>query len=322
MGTQRLQGTAVGRRVLLKGAIAGVGAACWVMHEEGAAGAPGSKPTGHTATDRIVTRRVGPLEVLALLDAHGPFPGRRQDHFTGADAMAWEQAERLDPAAFGPNDTWELDFRCYAIRRPSGRVTVVDTGIGPAGSPAAGWAPVPGHLPAVLAAAGINADDVDTVVLTHLHEDHYGWAVSPTGTPLFPEARHIVQHTEVAALAGNDTAMTYVVDPLRKAGLLHTINGRHQILRHPSRAAVTAIPTPGHTPGHQSVLVDSGRDQVVVTGDVLVHAVQLADPDVTYRFEHDKNTARRTRHELLAAARRRHSLLATAHLNRPFVRAT
>ncbi|MFE4048287.1 MBL fold metallo-hydrolase [Streptomyces sp. YIM B13518] len=301
------------RRGVLRGAAA-VGA--------GALAAWAGRPPAVAAPRRraVVRRRTGPYDVMALLDAHGAFPGTRQGVFPDASDADWARAERLDPAAFGPDDTWELDFRCYAVRRPGGRVTLVDTGIGPAGSPASGWAPVPGHLPSVLRLAGIERDDVDTVVLTHLHEDHFGWTVDPAGAPMFPDARHVVQRSEIAALDADDSAPSYVVEPLRRAGLLHQIDGRVTLQGRPGGASLTAVPTPGHTPGHQSVLVDGGRDGVVITGDVLVHAVQLAAPDIAYRLENDRATARRTRRALLAEARTHHHVLATAHLNQPFVR--
>jgi glyoxylase-like metal-dependent hydrolase (beta-lactamase superfamily II) len=79
------------------------------------------------------------------------------------------------------------------------------------------------------------------------------------------------------------------------------------------------VPTPGHTVGHQSVLVEGHGDQVVVTGDVLVHAVQLVDPDVGYVFEDDAAIAVASRRRLLARARHQRALLATAHLTQPFV---
>ncbi|AKH86485.1 beta-lactamase [Streptomyces sp. CNQ-509] len=262
--------------------------------------------------------RAGQFEVVALLDAHGTFPLSRTDAFPGASAGAWADARRVDPRAFGPGDSWELDFRCFAVRRPGGRVVLVDSGIGAAGSPAASWAPVPGLLPGRLAAAGIAPGDVDAVVLSHLHEDHYGWSVTPDGRPAFPRARYVVQAAELAALAPGDSAVRYAVDPLRAAGRLHVVDGGTR-LAGGRGGAVTLVPTPGHTPGHQSVVVDGGRRQIVIAGDVLVHAVQLADPAVRYFFEEDPGLAHRTRRLLLERARERGAVLATAHLNLPFV---
>jgi glyoxylase-like metal-dependent hydrolase (beta-lactamase superfamily II) len=79
------------------------------------------------------------------------------------------------------------------------------------------------------------------------------------------------------------------------------------------------LPTPGHTVGHQSVLVEGGRRDIVITGDVLVHVLQLVNPDVAYAYERDQSVARQTRQALLTDADERHALLATAHLTRPFV---
>ncbi|MCX5202899.1 MBL fold metallo-hydrolase [Streptomyces sp. NBC_00237] len=312
------------RRTVLRTAAATAFSAAALWADAAPAGAAAA--AGTAATGRIVRHRAGPFEVLALLDVHGPFPGRRTDHFTGATADDWARAKRIDPRAFGPADTWELDFRCYAVRRPGGRVTLVDTGVGPADSPAAPWAPVPGHLPQVLAEAGIRRRDVDTVVLTHLHEDHYGWSVSPAGEPMFPEARYVLQRAETEAVPETDTAHRYVLAPLRRTGQLHEVDGRTRLFR-PGKGrsgAITLLPTPGHTPGHQSVLVDGGAGgdrRIMVTGDVLVHAVQLVDPAVAYRFEKDADAARHSREQLLREARAGRALLATAHLNTTFLRA-
>jgi glyoxylase-like metal-dependent hydrolase (beta-lactamase superfamily II) len=268
-----------------------------------------------------VTRTVGQFEVVALLDAAGPFFRPAADAFSGASERDWDRARRADPAAFGPDGAWLLDFRCFAVRLPNGRYALVDTGVGPADGPAAAWAPVPGHLPERLAEAGIGHAEVELVVLTHLHEDHYGWSVSPRGVPMFHAARYVVQRAEIAALerAGDDVVLPYVVEPLRATGQLSVVDGRERLAeRHGTR--LTTEPTPGHTPGHQSVLLRGDGHQVVITGDVLVHAVQLVAPDVAYVFEADPDTAARTRRDLLARAGRLPTWLATAHLNTPFVR--
>jgi glyoxylase-like metal-dependent hydrolase (beta-lactamase superfamily II) len=266
-----------------------------------------------------LTGVAGRLEVVALLDASGPFTltSDRESAFPDATSDDWDAARRLDPGAFGPGGAWILDFRCYAIRRPGGRVTLVDTGVGPADAPASTWAPVPGRLPEALVDAGIGTSDVDTVVLTHLHADHCGWSVGLDGRPTFPGARHVLQQAEVVAAAGGTVAES-VVGPLRRAGQLDVVDGRVRIHHH-HRDSVTVVPTPGHTAGHQSVVIEGDGDDIVVTGDVLVHAVQLAAPDVAYAFEDDKGRARATRRELLAWAGHRQALLATSHLARPFL---
>lgn len=254
--------------------------------------------------------------MVALLDATGTFFEQARTAFPGAGAADWARAALLDPGAAGPDGSWLLDFRCFAIARPGGRWVLVDAGVGPADSPAAAWAPVPGRLPAVLAAAGIAPADVETVVLTHLHEDHAGWSSGAAGQPYFPAARYVVQRAEVAALDRADPVWDWTVAPLRASGQLHEVDGEHR-----PAPGITLLPTPGHTPGHQSVLVEQGagaRD-VVVTGDVLVHAVQLGNPAVPYSHERDRDTARVSREALLARARRRGALLATAHLTRAFV---
>jgi glyoxylase-like metal-dependent hydrolase (beta-lactamase superfamily II) len=290
-------------------------------------------PTLAAAADRsagrsdgrfVVSERTGRYEVMALPDASGPFTlATPEEAFPNATPEDWRRAERVDPGAFGDDGRWHLDFHCFAIRRPGGRFVLVDAGVGPRESPAAPWAPVPGRLPELLTAAGIDRADVDTVVLTHLHEDHVGWSVLPDGTPLFPAARYVVQQREVADLEaqGDEVILGYVVRPLRHTGQLHEVDGRVCLASTGGSNRIALLPTPGHTVGHQSVLVEGGRRDILVTGDALVHAVQLVNPDVAYAFERDQAVARQTRRTLLADAQDRHALLATAHLTLAFVSA-
>lgn len=259
-------------------------------------------------------RQLGQLSVVALRDARGPYVAWEAG-FPAASPRDWALARAADPAAFGADDRWLLDFRAFAIRSATG-VTLVDAGIGPAGAPAEGWAPVPGELPSRLAAEGIGLSDVDTVVLTHLHSDHCGWAVTPSGEPLFPNARYVVHRDEVAWVT--DPVASYVVKPLRAARVLSTVSAETVLTKLPAGETVTVVPTPGHTPGHQSVVVDGGGRQVVVTGDVLVHMVQLVSPAVEYVYEEDPALARTTREELLAMAAVAGAELATPHLTESF----
>lgn len=263
-----------------------------------------------------LTRAVGPLEVIALEDGHGPHFRPRRDLFPEASDEQWRQADAMDASAVTAGGEWLLRFRCFAIRTADGTVLLVDAGIGPAGSPAAAWAPVPGQLPAELAAAGIDPDDVATVVLTHLHTDHVGWAVvGEPGAPYFPNAAYLLQRAEVAAIGQlNPALQESLIDPLQAAGQLRFADGECRLT-----AGVRAVATPGHTPGHQSVLVESDERTILITGDLLVHAIQLVAPELAYAFETDPHSARESRLALLRQlAQRPGADLATAHLGEPF----
>lgn len=252
--------------------------------------------------------------VIALTDGAGAFFQPRQQAFPAATAEHWRACDALDPAAVTADGRWWLRFRCFAIQLDDGRTVLVDTGIGPAGSPAAGWAPVPGHLPEELAAAGIDPADVSAVVLTHLHTDHVGWAVTQH-RPFFGNARYLLQRAEHDAVdrAGSRLRESLIA-PLRASGQLSLADGDTELA-----TGVQVVATPGHTPGHQSVLVDTGDELVAVAGDLLVHAVQLVDPDLRYGLEDDPDAARTSRSALLAELVARGGLLATAHLSEPFL---
>lgn len=306
-------GSGASRRAVLLGGAAVVAAA--------ALGRPGPVAA---AAQRVVRRtgrtvQVGAYDITALLDASGAF-GKAGDLFSGATAEDWHRARAVDPGAFGRDDAWLLDFRCWLVRGPRDHVTLVDTGVGPEGGPASGWAPVPGRLVGALAEVGVAPADVDVVVLSHLHEDHYSGSVSADGTPVFPNARYVVQQQEIETLDPADPALSYVVDPLRSSGQLDPVAGEARLARPGGAAAgIRLLPTPGHTVGHQSVLVEGAGRRVILAGDVLVHAVQLVNPGVAYRFESDAEQARETRHAVLELARRTGARLGTAHLHVPFV---
>ncbi|GAB3331922.1 hypothetical protein GCM10027452_05200 [Micromonospora halotolerans] len=148
------------------------------------------------------------------------------------------------------------------------------------------------------------------MVLTHLHNDHIGWA-----GPLFPNADHLVQRAELAALKlFHPELPARLLGPLRAAGQLRVVDGDTDLT-----PGVRVLSTPGHTPGHQSVLVDDGADRLLVTGDLLVHPLQLVDPTLPYAHEEDPRTAATSRTALLTSlAHRGPTTLATPHLGRPF----
>jgi glyoxylase-like metal-dependent hydrolase (beta-lactamase superfamily II) len=254
------------------------------------------------------SRTVGPLTVIALDEADGPHFDRREDALPEAAPADWAAADERDPAALAADGRWWLRFWTYAIRYGEGPVTLVDAGIGPAGSLAAEWAPVPGRLPAELTAVGIDPADIEAIVLTHLHDDHIGWAV-PAVTP-FQNARVIAQRADVAKFAERPQEEV-LLRPLRASGRLQVLDGDTDL-----SPGVRVVATPGHTPGHQSVLVSAPGESLLIAGDLLVNAVQLIRPEIAYRYDMDAELARRTRRAVLAG----HGELAVSHLGSPFTR--
>ncbi|RCG30248.1 MBL fold metallo-hydrolase [Sphaerisporangium album] len=251
-------------------------------------------------------RTIAGFEVTPLLDAVGPMGEalRRplRELLSGGSPSDWE----------GVSEEWILHFRCYLLRDRAGHVVLVDTGIGGSDSPASSWAPVPGGLVDELAAAGVEPGDVGTVVLTHLHSDHASGAVAE-GVPAFPNARHVIQRAEVEWVekSGPNPLLERVLRPL--TGLVDVVDGTAEVV-----PGVRVVHAPGHTPGHQVVEVGP----LTLTGDVILHPVQLANPAITYAFDEDAEQAVATREALLRRARAEGGLIGTGHFPVPFTELT
>ncbi|MEU7832551.1 MBL fold metallo-hydrolase [Nonomuraea sp. NPDC049129] len=239
-------------------------------------------------------RTISGVEVTPLCDAVGPMGPAIRRPLT-----------EMFPGGGLADEPWILHFHCYLLRDRAGRVTLVDTGIGAADSPASTWAPVPGTLPGELAAAGVEPADVGTVILTHLHSDHASGAVAD-GRPLFENARYVLQQAEVDAAHG--AMLDQIVTPIK--GQLQVVDGDSQVA-----PGVRVQLTPGHTPGHQIVRLG----ELAMIGDLVLHPAQLADPSVRYVYDDDPAAAAATRAEVLGALRAERAVLATAHFSDPFL---
>lgn len=150
-----------------------------------------------------------------------------------------------------------------------------------------------------LAAAGHPPESITHVVCTHLHVDHVGWntrLVDGEWTPTFPNARYLFvtaeyEHwrTEDGLFEGEDVFGDSVA-PIVAAGLADLVEPDHQVC-----AEVQLVSTPGHTPGHVSVQIASGGERAIITGDMAHNPIQLADPDLSSKFDTDGDAARATR---------------------------
>jgi glyoxylase-like metal-dependent hydrolase (beta-lactamase superfamily II) len=152
-----------------------------------------------------------------------------------------------------------------------------------------------------LAHAGFAPDDIDIVLCTHLHFDHVGWntrLVDGQWVPTFPNARYLFGRREYEHwIMLRDTNgyhdlnhMYDAVEPVVDAGLVDLIEPDHAIC-----PELRLRPTPGHTPGHVSVVIESAGERAIVTGDMMHNPIQLERPADPGRFDMDKAEAAKTR---------------------------
>jgi glyoxylase-like metal-dependent hydrolase (beta-lactamase superfamily II) len=153
-----------------------------------------------------------------------------------------------------------------------------------------------------LVAAGYPPESFDTVICTHLHVDHVGWNtrwVDGAWVPTFPNARYLIgrvesEHWDAYGVHEDGDLYGDSVRPVIEAGLVDLVEFGHRVTDD-----VVLEPTPGHSPGHQSVHITSGDAEALITGDVMHHPIQCAEPDLESAFDSDVDAARATRRALL-----------------------
>jgi glyoxylase-like metal-dependent hydrolase (beta-lactamase superfamily II) len=155
-----------------------------------------------------------------------------------------------------------------------------------------------------LRAIGVEPESIDTVIMTHLHFDHAGGATRRRGEsiePVFPRARHVLQRGEYEAATHphERNRASYLAEnfvPLEHAGLVHFVDGEAEVA-----PGVRVVRTPGHTPHHQSVLVDAGPRKVLFLGDVVPTSLHVRLPFIM-AYDLDVTGTLQTKKQLFARA--------------------
>jgi glyoxylase-like metal-dependent hydrolase (beta-lactamase superfamily II) len=222
--------------------------------------------------------RIGEVEVLRADD--GPFRLDGGAMFGVVPKPLWERECPAD----GKNRI-SMTCNCWLLRcgGPStgsgrGRLVMVDAGMGRDWneklSSIYGLDESAPTLLDGLDRLGVRPEEVSTVLLTHLHFDHCGWATRPDGAgghvPTFPRAEYLVHELEWADAHDPDcrdaaSYLGHLYDPLEKAGQLRLLSGRDEIA---VAEGLVAIPTGGHTRGHLAWRVDSGGRRALGPGEL------------------------------------------------------
>jgi glyoxylase-like metal-dependent hydrolase (beta-lactamase superfamily II) len=183
-----------------------------------------------------------------------------------------------------------------------------------------GWNLQQGPFLSRLQEAGHPVEAIDKVLCTHLHVDHVGWNTRLSGgtwLPTFPNARYLFGRTEYAhwSAARDETSLEIMqdsVEPVVAAGLVDLVDSDHVVAE-----GIRLSPTPGHTPGHVSVLVESEGERAVITGDLMHHPVQCAHPEWRSAADGDPELAQRTRRAFLADCADTPTLVLGTHFATP-----
>jgi len=171
-----------------------------------------------------------------------------------------------------------------------------------------------------LAEAGWSRDGVDAVVCTHLHVDHVGWNTmleNGKWVPTFPKARYLIGREELDhwRAEGDDAQQIILGDaiqPIFDAGLAELVEVDHRL-----SPEVWLEPTPGHTPGHVSVMIESAGERAMISGDFLHHPCQIAHPEWPSGSDIDPDLAVATRRSALERVTDRPVLFIGTHFAAP-----
>jgi glyoxylase-like metal-dependent hydrolase (beta-lactamase superfamily II) len=201
------------------------------------------------------------------------------------------------------------------------KLVLIDTGTG------GKFQPSGGVLLRNLAAAGYAPDDIDTILFTHGHPDHlWGATDSANAAALFPNVEFVATGAEVDFWSAEElpgkvpAGMRQLVEVTQQnlkviKANLRTIKPGAEVV-----PGITSVDTPGHTPGHVSVLIASNGEELLVTGDVIQNpAISFQKPDWPVGFDMDKAQGAKTRAAFLDRVATDKTLIASYHLPFPAV---
>ena len=239
----------------------------------------------------MLSWQIGDVKVTRIVEIELPVPySARSPFLADATPEALRRHDWLYPHYVTEEGHLRLSIHALLVEAPGLRL-VVDTCIGN-DKPRSlnGGQALATEFLTRLGEAGWTRDGVDTVVCTHLHVDHVGWntmLVDGKWVPTFPKARYLIGRTEHAhwSAEGDPEQQQILADsvqPIFDAGLVDLVEMDHRL-----SDEVRLIPTPGHTPGHVSVMIESKGQVAMITGDAVHHPSQLAHPDWSPPFDSD-----------------------------------
>jgi len=249
---------------------------------------------------------VGSVEIISFSDLSRGISVSRA--FPAVPATDWERYAKLYPAAIA-DGVMTGPVSAFVLRTAS-QTVLVDLGMGP--GPFAFLEGATGALLSELRGTGVDPTGVDVVIFTHLHADHTGWA-EKDGIALCPKARHIAPEKDWPLLGQTPGfAPREGLQRLLDNGQLELISGQLQVTQE-----IGILPSPGHTPGHQSVTIESNGEHGLIAGDLAVNPATVEETDWGFFMESNPDVAASTRREVMPQLERDGGIVGFAHFPEP-----
>lgn len=270
-------------------------------------------PLQHQQVPGYYRLALGQFEVTALYDGSIALDEKL------LKGVAKRDLQRLLAREFQQGPAVQTAVNAYLVNTGQ-RLILVDAGA------AKLFGPTLGNIVDNLKAAGYRPEQVDTVLLTHLHGDHVNGLVTPDGQRVFVNAEVWSAKADndfwlsetIAAQAPQEAQGFFKMSrdaaaPYLAAGRWKTFDGERELA-----PGVSSVDTHGHTPGHASYLFRSGEQRLLVLGDIVHnHAVQFTRPEVSLEFDVDQKQAIATRKRIFAQVARERLMVAGMHLPFP-----
>ena len=242
---------------------------------------------------------IGNVELVSISDGEpiwSPF-----DPFPHIPIELWREF----PGLLDDDEQIHSRYGVTAIRS-GGKLIIVDTGLHEPD----------GALLQDMESKGVDRNAVDLVVFTHLHPDHVGWNLIG-GQPTFPNARYLIpqedwNHWTQESVLVNEPHITEQIMPLEELRIMDLIASEYRITDE-----VTTVATPGHTPGHVSIVVASQGERGYILGDVAHTPAQAHYTDWSPSFDDQPDLARTTRHAVLDMLESEGILVSAGHFPAP-----
>lgn len=251
--------------------------------------------------------QLGDFEITALSDGSIDLPVDKLLHQPAAKTQAALQHNHLGLPL-------ETSVNAFLVNTGS-KVVLVDTGT------AGLFGPTAGRMLDNLKASGYAPEQVDEIVITHMHGDHIGGAAAAT----FPnavlrldkrDADFWLTPERIAKSGDGGKAIAAIVKAYADAGRFKPFDGSAAGVE--IVPGVKAFPAYGHTPGHSNYVAESKGQKMAFLGDLMhVAAVQFPHPEVTIEFDSDAKTAAPARAKAFAAAAHDGYYVAIAHVSFP-----